>query len=182
MKKLKTLLTLIVLSLNSILLIGQGAVTYTQSFTNKLRHHGIDFFQPVERWLHVTNIKEDEYMKYDVVLRDQDQLEVRVRIIEDNKKFIHHPHIEVMRMMATIATNDPTADILISQMGSDYVLEQYGADWGLFADFEPKEGFSRFSKGRVICLYKEGRALVNYIILHDDDELEAHFTMPLVFE
>lgn len=177
----KSLLISIILC-GSLSLLAQEAITYTKSFTTKLQRNGIDFFQPVERWLHVANIKKDDYMKYDLVLQDEADLEVRVRIIEDSKLFSKHPHIEVMRMMATMATNDQDADILISQMDPEMVSEVYSADWGLFADFVPKIGFSTYPKGRVLCLYKEGRALVNYIILHDEDELGAHFEMPLVFK
>lgn len=159
----------------------QKELLFTQSFTNKVRHNNIDFYQPVERWFHVTNIRSDEYMDYDLVLRDNQNIEVRVRIIEESKIFSKHPHIEVIRMLATMATNDPATDIKVSLMNPEWVTEQYGADWGMFADFVPKKEFDRHPKGRVLCLYKEGRALVNYIVLYEDD-LDPYFEMPLAFK
>lgn len=159
----------------------QEELIYTKSFTQKVAYHSIDFYQPVEQWFHVTNKYSDNYMDYDLVLNDRKNIEVRVRIIESSKVFAKHPHIEVMRMIATMATNDENTSIKISQMNPEWVAEQYGADWGLFADFVPKRDFDTHSKGRVLCIYKEGRALVNYIVLYED-ELDPYFEMPLAFK
>ena len=57
----KSLIISIILC-SSLNLIAQEAITYTKSFTNKLQRNGIDFFQPVERWLHVAHIREDDYI------------------------------------------------------------------------------------------------------------------------
>ena len=159
----------------------QNNMIYTKSFTKKLAYHQIDFFQPVERWIHMTNISSDEFMDYDAVLRDEDGLEIRLSIQEANKMHSQHPHIELMRVIAHISTNNAESDIKISQMNHDWVKERYQADWGLFADFTPKLEYSDYPKGRLLCLFKEGQAMVNYIVLHDEDELDPYFEFPLSF-
>jgi len=100
----------------------QNNVVYTKSFTRKLAYHQIDFFQPVERWIHITNIKSDDYMNYDAVLRDEKGLEIRLNIQEANKTHSQHPHIELMRIISTISTNNQEAQIKISQMNQDWVI------------------------------------------------------------
>lgn len=163
-------------------LIGQSDdLIYTRSFTQKLLHFNIDFFQPIERWLHITPTTEDAYMNYDAVFHDEAELEVRVKFIDVKKAASYHPHIELTRLMADIATNDQNEDILIHQMNREWVNETYNADWGVFVDFAPKLSYSQYPKGRVLCLYKEERALIHYIILYGDEELDPYFEMPLNF-
>ncbi len=167
----------------SVLTIGssQDNMIYTKSFTKKLAYHQIDFFQPVERWIHMTHIRSDDFMDYDAVLRDEEGLEIRLIIQEASKMYSQHPHIELMRAIAHISTNDTESDIKISQMNHDWVKERYQADWGLFADFTPKLEYSEYPKGRLLCLYKEGHAMVNYIVLYDEEELDPYFEFPLAF-
>ncbi len=176
---------LLIISLLSLVSAVYGQVDdpmiYTRSFTNKLRQHRIDFYQPVERWLHIADTQEDEYMEYDAVLHDEAELEIRIRLIPDEKAYSRAPHIEVMRTIAHISTNDPEADIRVSQINHRWVVENYNADWALYADFKPKEAFSAYPKGRILCIYREGRALIQYIILHDEEELDPYFEMPLSF-
>ncbi len=167
--------------LTTAMLWSQEDMIYTKGFTHKLAHHQIDFFQPVERWLHITDVTSDEFMEYDAVLRDESGLEIRVNIQEADKMYSQHPHIEVMRMIADIATNEEQHDIMINQMNNDWVSERYQADWGLFVDFTPKASYSSYPNGRVLYLYKEGRALVSYIVLHNEEELDQHFEFPLAF-
>ena len=121
-----TLVILILLTFCGVLISQTDSdIIYTRSFTNKLRHHQIDFFQPVERWLHISNLREDEYMSYDAVLHDESDLEIRIRILEDDKAYIKHPHIEVMRMLSSIATNNQETNIRISQINTEWVSENY---------------------------------------------------------
>lgn len=179
---MKAFLTIVVVILFYCIGDAQEDMIYTNALTKKLRFHQIDFFQPVERWLHITNITDDEFMDYDAVLRDEQGLEVRLNIQEADKMYSQHPHIELIRMIADISTNDDEADILVSQLNTEWVTEKYQADWGLYADFTPKRAFSNYPKGRILCLYKEGRALVNYIVLHDEEELDPFFEFPLSFQ
>ena len=177
----KTILTLILFISICMESEAQDDMIYNKSITKTLAYHQIDFFQPVERWIHITNIRSDEYMDYDAVLRDEEGLEIRLNIQEANKMLVDHPHIELMRIISTISTNDPENDIVIQQMNQEWVKERYEADWGLFADFTPKYNYSDYPKGRMLCLFKEGQAMVNYIVLHDEEELDPYFEFPLAF-
>ena len=59
----------------------QDPLTYTYSFTEALKQHGLEFFKPVENWLHVAGPREDGYLDYDLVLEnDINDFEVRYRI------------------------------------------------------------------------------------------------------
>ena len=159
----------------------QESMIYTHTLTKKLAYYQIDFFQPLERWLQITDITSDEFMDYDAVLRDEEDLEIRLNIVEADKMFSQHPHVELIRVLSNISTNEEDADIKISQLNAEWVSEKYHADWGLYADFTPKMSFSMYPKGRLLCLYKEGRALVHYIILHNQEELDPFFEFPLTF-
>ena len=175
------LILYIILIIISIPALGQEQLVYTKSFTKKIERVGLEFFRPVERWMKAAPTYKDDFMNYDLVLHSYPDLEARIKIDRDTRRKPVIPNVEITRLIASMATNRQASEIKISKYQEAYAREQYGADLVLFADFEPKEGFSNFSKGRILCLYKKDRALVSYIILYNED-LEPYFETPLRFK
>ena len=156
----------------------QDDFIFTKKFTKKIAKHNLEFYLPVERWLKVSPIVQDEYLKYDMVLHSPPNVEVRLIIDEDHSKL--YPNIEIVKTMAHISSNDDDAIIEITEYPSQRSKDLYGADFVLYADFNPKESFSTYRNGRLMCLYKEGNALIKYILLYDG-KLDPYFKMPLKF-
>ncbi len=172
------LFPILIILLCSSQLSAQSDFLYTKSFSKKIKKFNLEFFQPVERWMKVSPVKEDKYLNYDVVLHSPPNVEVRILIKKDHRRLF--PNVEIATLIAHISTNDDDAVIEFTQYPSRYALDHYGADLALYADFEPKESFSSYPRGRILILYKEGEALVNYIILYEG-QLDQYFKMPLKF-
>lgn len=162
-------------------LMGQAQMVYTKAFTKKLERSGVEFYHPVERWLKASSVMKDDYMSYDLVLHSFPDLEARIVIDRERRSKPIFPNVEITRILANISTNDQESQIKISKYPDDEAKGIYGADLVVYADFIPKTSYSTFSKGRILCQYKEGVALLSYIILYED-ELDPYFEMPMRFE
>ena len=160
-------------------LFGQDSFVFTKKFNKKLKRHNIEFFYPVERWLKTSSLERDQFMKYDLVLDSPPDIQVRIDIDRDKRTLF--PNVMIQTTLSNISTNDENAFIEITQYPNRYALETYGADLALYADFTPKSGFTSFRNGRMLCLYKEGNALIKFIILYDD-KLDPYFKLPLRFK
>lgn len=161
---------------------GQSELTFTRSFTKKLKRSGIEFYHPVERWLKVSSRKYDTYLKHDIILHSPPNVEVRIKIIPAKKKKPPtHPQVYITTALASIASNNEKALIRIRPINSSRAMELYGADKAVVADFLPKEGYSNYPKGRMLSIYKEGQALINYIVLYEG-KLDPYFDLPLRFQ
>ena len=45
----------------------QDDFLYTKKFTKLLERHNLEFYLPVERWMKLSTVQEDEYLRYDAV-------------------------------------------------------------------------------------------------------------------
>ena len=156
----------------------QETLTFTRKFTKKLDKHGIEFYYPIERWLKLSDKRKDDFMTYDVVLHSPPDIEARIDIDKDHRRL--YPNIEIASLLAHISTNDEDALIEYTKYPNRRAKEEYGADLVLYADFTPKESFSDYPNGRALILYKEGEALIKYIILYEQ-YLDPFFKLPLKF-
>ena len=173
--------TLLVASLTILFspsLIGQDDFIYSKKFTNTLERHNLEFYLPVERWMKMSPIDQDEFLKYDAIFHSPPNVEARIVIKKDHNTMF--ANVEIVKMLAHISTNDDDAVIEITEYPSKRSQDQYGADFVLYADFVPKQSFSTMPRGRLLCLFKEGHSLVQYIILYEGS-LDPYFKMPLRF-
>lgn len=155
-----------------------GDVIFSKKFTKTLERYDLDFYMPVERWLKLSSVQEDEFLKYDAVLHSPPDVEARIIIKPDSKQMF--PNVEIVKMIAHISTNDDDAVVEVTEYPSSRSNEYYGADFVLYADFVPKPSFTTYPRGRLLCMYKEGQALVQYIILYNG-ALDPYFKMPVRF-
>ena len=163
--------------------IGQMDKSFPLDFKRKADLMGIEFFYPIERKIKSKKIVSDDFMEYDLVLRSRNDFEIRYSLVTaaNAEKANIHPHVELTRTLASIATNDEEENIRVNPMSHRESLEKYGADWGIFADFVPKKSFSNFRIGRIVSLYKEGSGYLNCIILYKKDNLGSFVGTPVRF-
>ena len=176
LKGLAQICVIILVSTNY--LIAQESFVFTKKFSKKLDKHGIEFYSPVERWIKPVNKQKDSFLKYDMVLHSPPEIEVRIQIDKDHRRLI--PTVEIVRLLSHISTNDEDAFIEYTKYPKSYAMSNYGADLAIYADFIPKLSFSTSPRGRVLILYREGEAMVKYIILYES-ELDPYFKFPLRF-
>ena len=160
-------------------LVSQEEYTFTKSFTDQLEHLDIEFFYPTERWLKAAPLTEDDYAKYDLVLHSPPDIELRIDIDADG--YAIFPNVEVPRILASLASNSEDEFIEYTIYPRSYARSNYNAEIALFADFTPKPGLTNYPNARLLCLYKEGYALIKMIILYED-ELDPYFKMPMKFK
>lgn len=152
----------------------QSQITYTATFTRLLDKARIDYAVPAEQWLHVTLPPDHDYMHYDLVLEnDRGDFEVRYRFHTGLPAEDMPPAVEVARLVAHIASNNPETEIRI-QIPPDRLLQEvFNAEAGVVAHFTPKEDFSMKPYGTLLSLYPSGYAGIDIVILYTDPEYNA---------
>jgi len=163
---------------------GQSGKFGSPDFSEKVNRLDLEFFTPVERQMKTKKLLKDDFFEYDLVLRSKNQLDIRyiLQPFDNQNNRVLYPHIELTRMIASIATNDEEEDILVNGFSGCKAKNDYGADWGLYADFVPKRSFSEFPKARIVSLYKEEKGLVHCIILYRTEDLEGFLGLPVRFK
>lgn len=79
-----------------------------------------------------------------------------------------NPAIETTRLMTNAATNKEEALITVLDLGTKYVQEIFGADWGKEIYFKPKKGLSGKEHCRMVSVYKEGAGLLTLFFFFDE--------------
>lgn len=160
----------------------QQSMVFNRAFTKKIQRYGIEFYQPVERWLKLTNKKNNAYIKHDVILHSPPNVEIRIKIHpQQPRSEILHPQVLIATTLSSIATNDQSAVIKIAPLDSIQSQLRYGADLAIVSDFIPKQGYSPYPSGKMLSLYKDNIAIIHYIILYEGS-LDPYFELPLRFK
>ena len=149
-------------------------LVYTRAFTDALEAQGLDYYEPVETWLHVTKHREDHFMDYTVILEnDINDYEVRYRLRgRASAAEAFPPKIEIVRLISSISVNDEEADIRIRIPEQDFAHEHFNAEAVAFGDFTPKRSFSEKPYGTYISLYSSRYGSVDVILLYYDGEMD----------
>ena len=147
-----------------------GQITYTRSFTDRLQEAHLEYYKPVETWHHVSPKRKDRYMQYDLVLvNEENDLELRYMIKPYADDAVdQYPHVETMRLIQHVATNDEEADIRVLMPDSETLARRFNAEWGLCQYFTPKRTYSEKPFGALITLYAKGKAMIQVVILYQD--------------
>jgi hypothetical protein len=152
----------------------RGQIVYTADFTNILERSGINYYEPVEQWLHVTVPPRHAFMEYDLVLQnDRNDFEVRYDIHTHRRANEDIPAtVLVSRLVSHIATNDEAYDVLVTLPTDSLLLEAFNADRGVCAYFRPKVEFSEKPFGALLSLFKAGHPSIDVIILYTDQSYD----------
>lgn len=174
---MKHLLLFISLTIFSFSLNGQ--IHFTKSFDNKLSHFNLEVLEPEGEWMKIINLRENDFMDYDIVFEATPETEIRIQIQEDN--FIKSPKFEIHRLIASIATNEGDSIIEYTEYPWRRANKDYNADYAMYVDFVPKESFSKHKNARALFLYKRNVGFVKYIILYNEG-LNPFFNKPIRFK
>lgn len=148
---------------------GYGQITYTAAFTRLLEKSGMEYAEPAEQWMHVTVPPVDGYMDYDLVVEnDREDFEIRYCFHLEKRSKETPPSVEVARLVASIASNDPETEIRIQIPADSFLIQAFNADYGLIAHFIPKAEFSGKPIGVFISLYSENRPGIDIVLLYRD--------------
>jgi hypothetical protein len=163
----------------------KAQLIYTQQFTDKLETLDLFFYEPTDNWLHLLPVKKDSIFNYDLMLiSEENDVDVRIILntVAEKPDLLKFPHVEFTRILSNVATNDPEADILVSQLSGDTIKDAFNADWALMADFMPKKWISHLPFGRLYSLYKEDKGIASIIILTESQNIDAIYTRLISFK
>lgn len=147
---------------------------YTHHFSELLLEAHLDYYKPLEEWYHVSPKVKDDFMKYDLVLVNEDNdLEIRyyIKPYEDDA-LDQFPHVSMIRLMQHIATNDENAEIKVKILDQPYLQDRFNADWGMCQYFIPKRSYSDKPFGSLISLYAKGKSTAYAVVLYRDIEYD----------
>jgi len=176
-------LAVILCVLSTTHLSGQKRFQYTESFDQTLDQMGLYYYEPTEAWLHPVPQKVNDFGPFDMVLHSTDkEVEIRYRFkqLKNLNDLANHPQLDLYQYVATLASNNQSPNITLTEIEAGIIDTVFHADWGLYADFTPKESLSRFPHCRMIALYKENHALV-YSMVFYKEEVPDYFDLPISF-
>ena len=141
-------------------------IKISKSFTQKLQHMEMDFYEPLENSYKKIRVQRNDIIDYDFAIKARKgDMEIRFALYPDNDA-TKYPHINVMSMASSVATNDEEAKLVLHQLPSSE-LKEYGADWGAMIFLQPKEMFTGKDHCKMLALYKEGQGLAYAFFLFD---------------
>ena len=154
-----------------------------ESFNNTLEEFGLYYYEPTEAWLHPVPQKKKDYGKFDMILQSSDDaVEIRYRFKKINsiQDLANHPQLDMFQYVASLSTNDQNPNITLTEIAPAVIDTIFNADWGLYADFQPKHSLAPYPYCRLIGLYKEGHSLVYSMVFYETDVPE-YFELPISF-
>ncbi len=160
----------------------QEELLFTRSFTNKCRNSDVTFYMPVETKLLPTTLKRDAFLKYDLCLTDQADIEVRIIIDELSPQRSQAPNVRFQSVLATLASNDEDHFMRISLFDNQDAEAFFNAEWAAYAEFVPKSEITNKRYGLLECLYLSDRAQVFIIVLHDKETLSLVYSRLMAFK
>ncbi len=157
-----------------------GQLKYSDDFLSLLNHAEIDFYEPVEGNYKTRKIYKEYYQPCDFAMHSRkEDMEVRYLIAPYSEKgpAFNAPHVETVRMVAHLASNDPEAVITVLSLEEEALREDFNADWGKIYFFQPKEQFSTSKHCKLLSLYAEGKGIAMVFFLFDkpSPELDNRF-------
>ena len=139
-----------------------------EPFIKQMEALGLYFYSTLESAYKYFGRGSNEIFSYEMRMKNKTEgLEIFLiynRTVSGDKLLV--PHIEFTRQIADMATNDEDARIWTKNFSVDD-LKKYHADWGAEAEFYLKKGISRFRKGRVVCIFREGRQMASVLYCYN---------------
>jgi len=151
-------------------------IDYPKTFRQLLEKTGVELLEPLDAGYKDFYLPQNELQTCPFGLRSKkENLEIRYFVLPFDKRNYSsmNPHIQTMRMVATIATNEPESFISVIQPGAQDMKRDFNADWGRIYFFKPKPAFSNKPHCRMLALYKEGKGTVFVFYLFDKTDNPA---------
>lgn len=144
-------------------------VKVSKKFTQKLKEMELEFLEPLEQSYKKTRIQKNIILDYDFAIKARKtDMEIRFALFPEKENANTFPHINVMSLASSVATNeDEEARMVLHEM-SKTDLKSYNADWGAVVFFQPKRIFTDKDHCKMLALYQEGKGLAYVFYLFDE--------------
>ncbi len=145
-------------------------IKLSSEFKSKLLAADLDFVVPVESDYKDIFILKNDLQPYDFAIRSRkEQLEIRYIIepFDESDPRASLPSMRFVQLLMHLATNDQEELMAIHDIvPSD--LELFNANWGKYAFFKLKEGFSSSSNCKLLSLHKVGSGTVHVLFIYKE--------------
>lgn len=177
-KRMKYLL-LLLFGLTTTLAFAQK-VEYTATFLEKLAIIDATISTPLDSDYKNTQVLKDAFQNYDFAIKSRkEKLEIRyfIEAIEEDQRPFFHPHLRFTRFLMHLAGNGENSILALHDVSESDLQNEFQADWGKVAFFQPKEGFRSAVHCKLLCLYKAGKGMVYVLFLFDkpSEGLDSRF-------
>ncbi len=152
----------------------QAQVDISPSFLSKLEQAGIEFLAPLENSYRNLEVHDNSLQAYELaILHRKQKVEIRYVVEplpEDTSQDI--PHIFFAKKAINIAANTDDSVLSIHTMKTQQLQEDFNADWGAIAFFQPKLEFSTKAHCKMVAVHAEGKGNLYIFYLFDDPQTD----------
>ncbi len=131
------------------------------TFVEKMEAATLEINVPLENRYKDIAIKKNDFQQYDLAIwSKKEKLEIRYSIepFLTDTPLNTIPHLQCMKVISNVATNDQDAVVSVHNMSQKELSEEFNADWGAVAYFQPKPEFGDYEHCKMLALFKEGKA------------------------
>ena len=164
-------LTLLITLLQLFCLQIYAQIQYSVEIDRKINEMGIEVNLPKDQFFNIHLSDVDYKPDFDLELRANDQsYEVRAIFdkISSKMAFRNSIDLDFHKTIAQITNNHIDHNIEVTGYTQSQI-KKMNIDYGLRADFIPKDDFSEFNKVRLQYLHKESKGTIIYVILYSDN-------------
>jgi len=140
------------------------------TFVEKMKTATLEINVPLENRYKDISVKKNDFQKYDLAIwSKKEKLEIRYSIepFLTDTPLNSIPHLQCMKVITNVATNDEDVAVSVHSMSQKELLEEFNADWGAVAYFQPKPEFGNYKHCKMLALFKEGKATAYVFFLFD---------------
>jgi len=148
-------------------------IKYSDDMLEKLAATEIDLFEPLEGKYKSRYSLKNDYQKIDhTIYSKKEKLEIRYTIIpySENNPATQIPHVAFMNVISSIAPNEEDVTVTVHTIPEVELHNQFNADWGSVAYFQPKPKFSKAKHCRLLTLYGDKRGTIHIFYLFDEPD------------
>jgi len=146
-------------------------IDYLDHFLNKLKQMSLAFVEPTDSDYRDVIILKNDIKKYDFAIRSRkEKIEIRyiLEVEKEPKLSSQLPDIQFFKTLTHLASNDENASpMAVHSIPENELNNDFQADWGKFAYFQPKGDFAHWRHAKLLALYKSGKGMVYVLFLFD---------------
>jgi len=164
--------------------VAQNKFIHTKKFQKKIDRLGLFYYEPSEAWLHPVKPKRNDYGPFDLVLESSDEhiaIMYRFKEVDEKNNLASQPQLDMYQYVATLASNDLNKNITLTEIDHSVLDTVFNAEWGLYADFVPKQSLTTLPYCRMIAIYKSDHALIYSMVFYEDN-IPEYFDLPISFQ
>lgn len=147
-------------------------IDYSEDFLNKMKQMSLEFVEPTDSDYRDVIALKNDIKKYDFAIKSRkEKIEIRyiLEVEEESNLFSQLPDIQFFKMLTHLASNDENASpMAVHGIPENELSNDFRADWGKFAYFQPKGNFAHWKHAKLLALYKSGKGMVYVLFLFDN--------------